>query len=506
MADMTLGGIIIPPGSEMALNYIGARWDRYNDWSHVGSMPQGEWFSLPQGERNTMISRLRWLMRNNEYCAALHTTFQTHIGHSTLRSKARDNPEYNDAKERFWLTFSDSCEVSGLSLAEVEDIIATELLCAGELFVLKLKTGQVQLIPAEWVFSDADGPENEIQGIVYDGKGLPTHYRIGERDHRGQLKAGKTLVPAAQVLHVYRRERIEQLRGVPWLAAAIKPLRDIDEITTAKVASVKNQSFLSLAITREAGSTPFPNLADTGNTNGATTATGKPSQYSTLRNGTIMHLDKGDTIQALSTQFQSADFGEFLLGRLRAVGATIGLPLELFIEGYKDSSYSSARATNVIWARKVRSIREMIERRFLQPLQLWASERARATKQLKGARELDKESAFGWPAVPEIDAIKETEGRIKKLAAGLTTYSAVFAEANLFFDDEIKVRARDAKLMLEAATAEGINPKLLVPDLDFGGGQVSAPPAAPVPAPDAPPAEPAPTPEANKIEPYKEAA
>jgi capsid protein len=414
-------------------------------------------------------------MRNNEYAASLHNSFQTNLGTSTMRSKAPDAKEYNDAKERLWLRYTENCEVSGLSLAEVESIIYTELLCAGEVFALKLKDGRFQLIPSEYVFSAPDADENECQGIIYNGP-APIAYRIGSRDKNGQLVPGASPVPAALVMHIYRRERVEQRRGVPWLSAAVNSLKDIDELTTAKVQSVKNQSFLSFAVTSDSGSGVLPNLAETGNTNGATKATGRPSKRIKLETGTVVYMERGDEIRALSTQFQSQDFEAFLLSRLRAVGATIGLPLELFLEGYKDSSYSSARATNMAWGRKVRTIRELLSRLFLHPLQLWFSGRQRAAGALKGTPALDRECDFSWPPVPHIDELKETEANIAKLAAGLTTYSAVYAENNLFFEDEVKVRARDARLLIEAAKAEGVPVSMLLPDL------------TPAPAPAAPPA------------------
>jgi lambda family phage portal protein len=467
MQDFTLGGVVI--GSS-EYSYTGAQWNRFNDWSQLGTLPQGEWNALPTGERHTIITRLRWLTQNNEYCKALVSTFVTHLGNSTLRSKARDNPAANDERERFWLDYSASCEVSGLSLSEVEEIIFFELLCAGEIFIQKLKNGQFQLIPSEFVLSKSDAPDNEIQGISYSDTGVPIGYRIGHRDHHGQIIPGETLVPAALVMHVFRRERVEMLRGVPWLAAALKPLKDIEEITNAKVQSVKNQSFLTYAVTRDGGAGQFPNLADTGNTKGDTKATGRPNKYITLQTGTIIWLDKGEKVEALSTQFQSQDFSDFLLSRLRAVGATIGLPLELFLEGYKDSNYSSSRATNLAWNKKVKKIRSLIENRFLQPLHLWASERGRATGRFMGNRALDREIHWGWPAVPSIDESKEVDANVKKLGAGLTSYTDVYAEQNKFFDDEVKVRARDMRLIQEAAEAEGIDPQLLAPDLDFSGG------------------------------------
>ncbi|MDO8539487.1 MAG: phage portal protein [Opitutaceae bacterium] len=461
-AEMMMDGIIVPRGTDFAFNYVAADSNRFRDWTRVSNVPQGEWASLPQWERNVITSRLRFLIRNNEYCAALAGAFATHMGNSTLRSKSPDKA-YNDSKERLWLTWSGSCEVSGLSLAEVEDIIWTEFLCAGELFFLKLASGHVQCIPAEWIFSGTEAPDNEIQGIQYNGTGVPTGYRIGTRDRHGSLVAGKTVIPEAQVIHLYKRDRAEQLRGVPWLSAAAPAIQDIGEITAAKVMSVKAQSHLSAAIIKQGGASSFPQLGDTGNTTGTTKETGLPSKYTTLKSGALLYLEPGEDIKTISTAYQSADFEAFLLSRLRAVSATVGMPIELWLEGYRDSNYSSSRATNLAWGRKVRKTRALVEARFLQPVQLWASERARAKKQLKGDRANDGECAFGWPAIPSIDEQKETTANVEKLKNALTTYSAVYAEANLYWQDEFDQRGREAKYAAEVATREGVPVSAIIP-------------------------------------------
>lgn len=471
--ELNLGGIIIPRGSDFAFNYKAAEYTRFRDWSAVSSVSSGEWASLPQSERNIIIARLRYLIRNNEYCAALASTFAVHLGNSTLRSKSPDKA-YNDARERLWLNWSNAAEVSGLSLAEIEGILVTELLCAGEVFFLKLSTGQIQLIPSEWVFSGSDAPENEIQGIQYTATGIPTGYRIGFREKNGQLKPGQ-IVPAAQVIHLYKRERVEQLRGVPWLAAAASAIQDVAELTAAKILSVKAQSHLSAAIIKNGGGSPFPTLADNPNTSEAGVSR---SRYATLQSGSLLYLEPGEDIKLLSAQYQTQDFEAFLLSRLRAIGATIGLPLELYLEGYKDSSFSSARATNLVWARKIRSVRSLIERRFLEPVSLWVTERARAVGTFKGSREFDGETSFNWPPVPSIDEQKETAANAEKLANGLGSYSSIYSENGLYFEDEIRTMARDAKLILEAANTEGVPVSMLIPKL-------SAPAPTPPAAPDA---------------------
>jgi hypothetical protein len=79
--------------------------------------------------------------------------------------------------------------------------------------------------------------------------------------------------------------------------------------------------------------------------------------------------------------------------------------------------------------------------------------------------------------------MKEADANIRKLEGGITTYTDVYAAQNQFFDDEIKVRARDIRLIKEAALAERILPEELAPNI-FGGK--SPAPAAASPSKDNP--------------------
>lgn len=476
-SELTLDGIIIPRGSAINFSYTGATSNRFRDYSHIPMQPQTEAAALPQWERNVIVSRLRHLVKNDAYVASLVGAFGAQIGNSTLRVTSKDK-RYNTAKENYWLNWQENCEVTGLSLSEVEEVIFTELLCAGEVFFLKLATGKIQMVPSEYIFSPSDVPDGEVQGISYDATGNALAYRIGYRNEQGRLTVGEKLTPASQVVHLYKRTRVEELRGSPWLSSALNAIQDLQEIVDAKVISTKAQSLVAAIVTKQ--TLGAPSLGDGRDSNG------KRTGLQTLKSGSIYYLEAGETMEAFQSSIQAADFDQFLLSRLRVIGASIGMPLELWVEGYRDSNYSSARSTNLQWARRVKGIRQLIGRKFLEPLNLWQSERARAQGVLaQTSRKNDKEVFWGFPALPSIDEGKEVEANIKKLEAGLTTYSEIYAEKNLFFEDEMRTRAHDARVILDAAKAEGIDPMFLIPALAAFLPRAAAPVAA-----DTPPIEP----------------
>ena len=87
-----------------------------------------------------------------------------------------------------------------------------------------------------------------IRGIAYDPLGRRTGYWLFP-DHPGDIAVPlsrgffSVLVPADGVIHLFRRDRVQQ-RGVPWGAPVMRALRDLDDWTNAELARKKTEACL----------------------------------------------------------------------------------------------------------------------------------------------------------------------------------------------------------------------------------------------------------------------
>jgi len=476
------GTLIIPAASQFAIRkarelqqtadrinfqYAGASISRARDFrSNQSSQTESQ--LLPYFDRLRIITRLRQLVRDDPYAAALLSAYPTQVGTSTMSSlesgemggaddvggSEAENPaaaEFNDRHESAWFDFTRRIEYCGLSLAEVEQIVWREDLIAGEVFFLKLKSGRLQMIPSEYCFSDyATGwgaqTGNEQDGLVVEN-GVVTGYRFGFRDETGTLQVGKTITPADQVIHFFFQDRPEQRRGVPRLSSVLNVLQDIFEICNAKVNQVKTQSFISGVVTKNYAPGDAADLMRNQNSDGTR------SDYQDLRGGALYYLETGEDMKPFQSSINATDFDDFLKSRLEAVGGAVGMPPECWIEGFRDSNYSSARATVSTWIRTVQSRRSHLVCRFLEPLHGYWVEKNPAEVRSWGPYDAD-EIGFAFPGVPAIDEAKQNESDAKALAACLTTYAQVYGSRGQFWDTQFKQIQREKQKM----AALGIEP------------------------------------------------
>ena len=473
--------------------YHAAQDTRFRDFTTGGyaatSRPESDY--LPKWDRAKVIARARVMFRNSPYLSAVLRAYVMEIGTPTLRSQT-GNADYDDAKERLWERWTQDCEVAeDLSLDEVVEVFGFEECIAGELFILKRREGWLQLIASELCGSAqkekrelpagtkfADGTPlppkaTERDGIVRDAAGLLIGYRFGTRDDMGSISFAderSTVVRREYVFHLASRERTEQSRGIPLLAPVLNAMQDLFETAHARAQQVKNHSCLSLWITKNIDPYGFAE-AMRGSLRGdalvnvpALKAIAESrSQHQEVKTGAVMYGAAGEQLQVVEPKLNAADFHEHYIDLAQICCACLnGMPVEVAFEGFRASSYSSARATMNKWKRNVVRARKQRENKFLQPLQLWHSARAHIFGDLPpapaaeaGSYNTDENVRFGWPEIPDIDQAKTAATNAIELANGTTSFDAIYAAKGEYAPDELRRIARERARFLKDLIAAG---------------------------------------------------
>jgi len=96
-----------------------------------------------------------------------------------------------------------------------------------------------------------------LQGIALGDAGEPVAYWL-HRIHPGAswlLPSGGRLtserIPAADVLHIYRKRRPGQLRDVSWLAPVLGRLRDLGDYEAALLMKAKIEACLAAVVSED---------------------------------------------------------------------------------------------------------------------------------------------------------------------------------------------------------------------------------------------------------------
>ena len=297
--------------------------------------------------------RCRALVRDNPWAkkAVRHIASQT-VGTGIVpRARGRDVEESDRAQE-LWARWGETTQVDPEGRC---DFYGIQALCAravaesGEVLVRRRRRRasdglavplQLQVLESDHL----DHARNEmrpngnrvVQGVEFDRLGRRVAYWLFP-DHPGDswpLRASNASqrVPARDVLHVFLPERAGQVRGVPWGAACVLRLRDLDEYEDAQLMRQKIASCFAA----------FVHDLDGGMSEGL----GEPGKTDVpidqLEPGTIEYLPPGKGIEFARPPAVEG-YEDFSRVTLRSVAAAFGVSYESLTGDLTRVNFSSGR-------------------------------------------------------------------------------------------------------------------------------------------------------------------
>ena len=439
----------------------------------------GEWLSTVSEDfyfgastRCLVISRIRREVRNNPYLAGLVGKFPEAIGQPVLRSRTV-NRAFNLAKDTFWYRLARRLTPTGDSLRTVVDLLKTEMLVAGELFFIKLPGGNLQLVPSEYCGSPAS-PEvaagrREVNGIQYSvNTGGIVGYRFGQMETSGGLTfSSSTVVDARHVIHVYKKDRVQMGRGLPWLLPCLRPAHDLYEITRAKTKQIKDITSIFGTI-EKAGSAEFlnglntPDLDSDGapkieSADDAADPVKKGPVRVELRPGMFIALEPGEKLNTLSSKYEAADYKELIMLMLHAISSPVGLPVELWFSGLGDVNYSGFKGLGVQWDARRKDLHSWLEEAFLDPFHAWRMETAFALGELPPVPPGGQpdEIDWKWRRTAVLDEEKARKANQVALGTGEISLADVWEDRGEYAEDVFAARRQLwIKMQIAAGTLE----------------------------------------------------
>lgn len=342
---------------------------------------------------------------------------------------------------------------------------------------------KVQLIEADRI-TNKDNVRDTPRlagGVQMDTDGAPAAYHI-LKQHPGGIDRRAMewdIVPAygsetgrRNAIHLCRRLRPGQTRGVPYLAPVIEPLKQLDRYTEAEIAAAVVSGMFAVFVKTEGdGLSPLESatsgMAPAGSDKPESNWDGK------LSSGLVADLRPGEDIVSANPGRPNAAFDPFCTAVLRQIGVALELPYEVLIKHFT-SSYSAARAALLeAWA-MFRCRRDWLASYLCQPIyETWMEEAiARGRIEAPGFFD-DPILRYAWlgsqwvgDGPGAIDPLKEVEAARSRLEIGVST----LAEETMLHDGgdwEMKhaQQVKEHKLRTE-------------------GGLIELPPAPPTPRSD----------------------
>lgn len=408
----------------------------------------------------------RELSRNNAYVAGMKRKFLAGVVGEGMWPKAKvaDQAgnllvELNKDLERRWSNWEETAGANGASFSDIQRLGAGHLQDDGEFLLRKVSvTGQplaVQLLECDHLDTskDADLPSGRIVGgIELDQFDKPVAYWLLPK-HPGDAASTSVRVPATDVLHIFDRERVSQVRGICLYASVITDLADTVEFQDAILTLARVGTAYGIFIESPHLDDHLPPIDAQASESGLLTEYIDPAR--------INKLLPGEKIGQTKPENPSAVYDPFVRSRLRSASAGTPLSYETFSNDYSQSTYSAARQAMLIERAIFRFYSGLLDRKLNLPVWRWFIQSqvafgnpatGDAVLKLPGFEKAPRQFyavKFSRPRQEWIDPSKEANSAQVRLDIGLETVTELCENEGRDIDEVLATRAAELQRMKE---------------------------------------------------------
>ena len=347
------------------------------------------------------------------------------------------NTQLRAAFER-WAEDPAECDTEAtLDFYALQGLALMSALSSGDCFALtpmELRPGganelKVQLIEADRVCNPHDAPDTAvlIDGVQLRGA-TPAGYWI-RNTHPGDTSW--PVMPSwryyatfgsdtgrRRVLQVWNdKDRPGQVRGVPFLAPILEPLKQIERYSSAELMAAVLSAMVTVFIERDPDQTPTDTDAFEGTESGGGIALG---------NGAIVDLAPGERANSVNPGRPNANFDPFFMAVVKQIGSALEIPQDVLLLQF-NSSYSAARAAMLEAWRMFLTRRWWLVQQFCQPIYALLVDEEVASGRITLPGYADPMRRRAWtraiwvgPAKGSMDEYKEAMAAEKRIAIGVS--------------------------------------------------------------------------------------
>lgn len=344
---------------------------------------------------DSMRSWARSLVRDNAYAWNVVDTIVSNVigdgitAQSTHETKdGEDIEDANDARDKVWSEWCEVCDINGeLTFAEIQALCQREVVEAGEVLVRFVKTsgkefrGVSRPVPLALEVIEADrlslnhdtftvraareSGNRIIRGVELDDKGKAIAYWIYP-EHPNSPYGVKNQIPervlASEVLHLYRKDRVGQSRGISWFAPVMSPIRDLATYIDNELQASAVSSCFTAFIKSDNPTTSL--LAPDGEE--STDSNGNQLDY--LEPGIITRLASNESVEFANPGRPNSGSEPWIALMLRGICAGTGTNYEAIAKDFSNTSYSSSRTSKLEDKPRYRRWQNYLVWHFCQPI------------------------------------------------------------------------------------------------------------------------------------------
>jgi capsid protein len=445
----------------------------HRSWPH-GSRPRDAKRDLVPFVRGELVRRSRYIHKNSGFSRELVANMHIYSAGTGIKVHARSADDgWNKLAEDLFQRWCRRCEITGrFTFGEVQALVCRGVDVDGEYFLHKVKDANnrpcLQLLESHRIGSPDPNAPDAPDGIGVDAVGAPLFYRVVQDD-------GSTIdVPANLMLHVFEPEDASAVRCAPTYQHSINHILDEMDLLALEKHAVKDNADIARIIKRAnegdlndeqdfaltpRGNPPGPRRKDKdgkpldGFDDEDEFGRSDPINLQRIIGGKVVSLAPGEDVDTFVSNRPSPTFTGFL-EHLRRDAALGVVPFEFAA----DSSAIGGAGVRLVVAKADRRFEwrsHILCEKLVRECWLFVIGDAITRKQLAPIVDWDK-IAFTTPRRITVDAGRESQQNRADVETGLKTLHDHFAEQGKTFEQELEVRARNAKAIKDAAEKYGV--------------------------------------------------
>ena len=314
-------------------------------------------------EFKQLVLRVRDLSKNDEiFRSHLNNIEKSIIGKQGFRLQSlvktptgELDAAVNDELELAWYDFGKRSngyitKCGGLGDRDLDALILRTLIIDGEVFIRIIKDAKnpygisFKILDSLCIDFDKNRPQSNyenaiVAGIEIDKDNRPVNYYYKEGDTDNYSVGFTEVIPANEIIHIFKKEFVGQVRGFSEICASIDSLKQLDdyaiaELFAAKIAACQNVFY------ERTGSTA-------GDWMDQEEGDDKGEFLSAMSPGESSIVPKGYTVKSISPNHPNTNFSGFVKAIVRRIASSVGVSYNRLAHDYEAVNYSSLREASI---------------------------------------------------------------------------------------------------------------------------------------------------------------
>lgn len=417
--------------------------------------------NMDKTQRDLIKARARYLEDNSDIAGAAVSGIVRNVIGTGIKPQARTGKDdLNRQIEALWAEWvrKDNCDITGQqTFYEMQSMLLRRKIVDGEILVKKVvdRSGKfpfkLQVIKSDLLSQHllrAPKTQNVIRsGIELNDYLKPLAYWIEKKSPDGYIQYDPERVTADRIIHLWTKNKPDQIRGMSDLTPIIKRLKDTQDYLDAETVAAKIAACFSVFITQDS----LPNAP--GRYANIKDQEGK--QLQSIRPGMVKYLSPGEKVETANPSRSITSAKDFISLQERLAGAGLGLSYELMSRDFNNSSFSSARQGLLEDRKTFEPVQEFIANHLCTPIYNEWLDMCVTVGLLKIPdywQNREKYQNVEWmsPGLNWIDPQKEVQADILAIQNGGKTMAQWCAERGYDWREQLE------QMALEKATAEAM--------------------------------------------------